>query len=65
MSNSFINGKPRIATEEECRMSWSGKKDGKGFGCKLCGHIFKSGDYYRFQYLNDNAGWYGKRPCLF
>ena len=44
----FTDQKPRTATEEDVKSSWSGGKDGKYFRCKLCGHKFVVGDYWRF-----------------
>lgn len=45
---SMTDQKPRVATEEDVRMPWSGGANGKYFRCKLCGHKFVVGDYYRF-----------------
>jgi len=44
--------KPRIATEGDVKAPWSGGKNGKYFRCKLCGHKFEVGDYYRFIFHN-------------
>jgi len=49
---SFTDQKPRIATEEDIRAPWSGGRNGKYFRCKLCGHKFQVGDYYRFVFHN-------------
>jgi len=49
---SFTDQKPRIATAEDVKASWGGGKDGKYFRCKLCGHKFEVGDYYRFVFHN-------------
>ena len=54
--SSFTDGKPRIATEEECGGPWRALKNGKGFYCSLCGHRFKVGDQWRWQYTNDVPG---------
>lgn len=48
--DKFTNGKPRIATKEECAAPWGGGKNGKYFRCSLCGYKFKAGDYWRWQY---------------
>jgi len=53
---SFTDGKPRIATEEDMRMPWNCKPNGEGFLCKLCGHKFQVGDYWRFVYANGTPG---------
>jgi len=45
---SFTDQLPRIANEDDVKMSWSGGKNGKYFRCKLCGHKFIVGDQYRF-----------------
>ena len=45
---SFTNQKPRIATEEECKASWGGYKNGAHFRCYLCGHKFIVGDQWRW-----------------
>jgi hypothetical protein len=49
---SFIDGKPRVATEAECKAKWSGRGPGTNFRCCLCGYKFKVGDVWRFQYTN-------------
>ena len=50
---SFTDGKPRVATEADCKGRWSGGLNGKHFRCGFCGHKFKVGDYWRFQFTND------------
>lgn len=47
MSN-LLDGKPKPATEEQCKAAWGGGKNGKWFRCFLCGHKFKVGDIWRF-----------------
>ena len=54
--SDWIHGEPQVATAEDCKLSWRGKRDGKGFACTLCGHRFVAGDYWRFQYTNDIPG---------
>ena len=49
---SFTDQKPKIVTEEDVKAPWSGGKNGKYFRCKLCGHKFQVGDYYRFIFHN-------------
>lgn len=49
---SFTDGKPRIATDEDVRGAWCGRRDGAHFRCRLCGYKFRSGDYWRFVYAN-------------
>lgn len=44
----WSNGKPQVATEEDCKAYWGGEKDGKRFRCYLCGHKFIPGDVWRF-----------------
>lgn len=53
---SFLDGKPRVATEETIKMPWCGNKQGKYFRCGLCGHRFKVGDVWRCQFTNDTPG---------
>lgn len=53
---SFSDQKPRIATEEDCQAKWgfrSGK--GEGFLCRLCGHKFVVGDYWRWVFAGDRG----------
>lgn len=49
---SWTDQKPRVATEEDIKAPWSGQKNGKYFRCKLCGHKFQVGDYWRFVFHN-------------
>lgn len=57
MSNdSFTNGKPRIATAQDCNIRWAGGRDGKYFRCYLCGHKFKEGDQFRWVFTNNIPG---------
>ena len=51
---SFTDGKPRIATKEDCNAPWSGNR--KNFRCYLCGYKFKVGDYWRWQFTNNIQG---------
>jgi len=53
---NFTDGKPRYATEDDLKACWSGGKPGECFRCDLCGHKFKLGDYWRWQYTNDTPG---------
>lgn len=53
---SFIDGKPRVATQEDCKANWSCGKNGKYFRCHLCGHKFEVGDVWRFVYTNSTPG---------
>jgi hypothetical protein len=46
---SFTDGQRRIATAHDCKTKWG--LDGKGFRCALCGHHFKEGDSFRWQYM--------------
>ena len=55
-NNRFTNGKPRIATENDCNAPWNGVKGGKHFRCGFCGYKFKPGDYWRWQYTNNIPG---------
>lgn len=55
-TNKFTNGKPRIATKEDCKAPWGGGENGKYFRCFFCGYKFKPGDYWRWQYTNDIKG---------
>jgi len=60
---SFVDGKPRIATEEDLKRRWSG--DPKNFRCYLCGHKFQVGDRWRFLYMNsdDTTGAFNALIC--
>lgn len=54
---SFIDGKPRTATEEDCKACWTtSEKPGERFRCYLCGYKFVVGDYWRFVYANGTEG---------
>ena len=53
---SFTDGKPRVATEADIKMQWSGGKPGQRFRCYLCGHKFAVGDTWRFLYMNGTPG---------
>lgn len=53
---SFLDGKPRVATEQDCQTRWHGMPLGEGFRCNLCGHRFKVGDIFRFVFTNDTPG---------
>lgn len=61
---SFADGKPRIATEAECKFRWGGDAPGRRFRCGLCGHKFKPGDQWRFVFTNDKAGPYNGNPLV-
>lgn len=52
---TWTNGKPFIATVEDCARRWSCGKPGERFRCALCGHKFAPGDTVRWQYTNDVA----------
>lgn len=45
---SFTDQKPRVATEDDIKESWSGVKAGKRFYCRLCGYRFQVGDVWRW-----------------
>lgn len=49
---SFIDGKPLIATEDDCKARWNGSSPGECFRCGLCGYRFKVGDIWRCLYTN-------------
>jgi len=49
---SFTNQQPRVATEADCKMRWSGGKPGERFRCYLCGHRFVEGDTWRWVCAN-------------
>ncbi len=52
---SFTDQKPRIATAEECTLSWGGAPNGERFRCMLCGHRFQPGDQWRWVYSGDTV----------
>lgn len=60
----FLDGKPRVATEEDCNAEWSGRSPGVCFRCGLCGYRFKVGNIWRCLYTNGESGTFeynGKR----
>ena len=63
---SFLDGKPRIATEQECNASWGGVKGGKLFRCGLCGYKFNIGDIWRCLVTNipSLGGIYSGNPLI-
>lgn len=46
----FTDQKRWVATEEDCKRSWSGAENGANFRCYLCGHKFLAGDGCRWVY---------------
>lgn len=52
MSN-FTDGVRRIATAKDCAAKWG--LDGNGFRCALCGHHFKEGDGFRWQWMTGQS----------
>jgi hypothetical protein len=52
LNGSFTDGKPRVATKEDCEAAWAGRRDNSGFRCRMCGFKFKEGDIWRFVYAN-------------
>lgn len=46
--DTFTNGKRRVATAQDMQTKWG--LDGKSFHCYLCGHWFREGDGWRWQY---------------
>jgi len=63
MTGSFTDGKPRVATEGECKAKWRGGNNGKYFRCSLCKHKFAVGDYWRFQYIVNSLNLITCRDC--
>ena len=55
---NFTNGKPWVATKEQCKFSWGGSPNGELFRCAFCGHKFEDGDTARFQFSD-----WGKVQC--
>lgn len=53
---SFTNGKPWVATKEDCRQKWGLGAPGEKFRCALCGYKFCVGDRVRWQFTNDVPG---------
>lgn len=45
---SFTDQKPRVVTKGDLTAPWSGHNDGSHFFCRLCGHLFKEGDMWRW-----------------
>lgn len=50
MSKDWIRGQPQIADAEDLAAEWGFKKN--NFKCKMCGHKFKIGEYWRFVFAN-------------
>jgi hypothetical protein len=48
--SSFTDGKQRTVTAKDLSMRWGGGKGSERFRCYLCGHKFKEGDLWRWQY---------------
>ena len=48
---SWTDGKPFTVTDEMTRVYWGGGPGGK-LACRLCGHIFRSGEVARFVFVN-------------
>ena len=45
---SFMDQKPRIATQDEVDAPWGGSPRGKRFRCYLCGYKLQVGDQWRW-----------------
>jgi hypothetical protein len=60
--SDFFNT-PKIATEDDTKLRWSGAKPGERFRCVLCGHKFVAGDSYTIVYANDLPHTYGNPIC--
>jgi hypothetical protein len=56
---SFLDGKPRVATESDCKARWLGGKPGEYFRCAFCGHKFVVGDTWHGIFTNDIPGAHG------
>jgi len=50
---SFTDQKRFVATAGQCKLNWSGGKNGKYFRCGLCDHKFKADDGVRFVFTNN------------
>ncbi len=48
---NFTDQKRHVATQEDCKLPWGGRRGGENFRCYLCGHRFKPGNGYRWQYV--------------
>jgi len=60
---SFTDQKPRIATAEDTKAPWGGKKNGEWFRCYLCGHRFVEGDYWRWVYGKETINFNVCKSC--
>lgn len=61
---SFTDGKPFVATAQQCAARWGGAAPGERFRCYMCGHRFEPGDVARWQYTNNLPGHYGGNPFV-
>jgi len=52
---SFTDQQQRIATDDELKAPWGGRRDGSRFRCYLCGHKFQTGDKWRWVYNQDQG----------
>lgn len=50
--DNFTDQKPHVATAQDLKRPFGGKRDGSRFRCYLCGHQFIEGDIYRWVYSN-------------
>jgi len=50
MTTSFVDQKPRVATEKDVQAKWGPRESGDGFRCYMCGHRFEVGDVWRWVY---------------
>jgi hypothetical protein len=53
---SFTDGKPWLATAEDCAKDWCCAPNGKDFRCGLCGYKFMVGDTVRWMFTNNIPG---------
>ena len=54
---SFTDGKPWIATHDDCHTTrWSCAAPEVNFRCYSCGYRFVPGDTVRWQFTNDTPG---------
>lgn len=56
ITRTWTNGKPFVATAEDCAFKWACRKPGEAFRCFSCGHKFVVGDTVRWQFTNDTPG---------
>lgn len=61
--SNFTTCEPWVATEDDVKASWAGRRDGSRFSCGLCGHRFAVGETVRFQWMKSHPNFLVCAPC--